>query len=51
MNILNPKFRYTNAASTNIKATFARVRREQQEAKRLMDAKVTTLPHGKGKAK
>ncbi len=31
MNILDPKFRYTNAASTDIAKTFARIRREQAE--------------------
>ena len=33
-NILNPQWRYTNAASTNIAKTFARVRREQEAAKK-----------------
>lgn len=50
MNILDPKFRYTNAASTNIAKTFNRIRREQAEqAKRKVAdeaeaaAKVTNL--------
>lgn len=30
--ILDPKFRYTNSASTDIAKTFARIRREQAEA-------------------
>jgi len=31
--ILDPSFKYTNSASTDIRKTFARVRREQQKAK------------------
>ncbi len=38
--ILSKDFRYTNAASTNLKATFARVRREQDALKREREAKV-----------
>jgi hypothetical protein len=29
--ILDPKFRYVDAASTDIRKTFARIRREQRE--------------------
>lgn len=32
MNILDQKFRYTSAASTDIRKTFARVRRAQKRA-------------------
>lgn len=31
--ILDPSFRYTNAASTDLRKTFARIRREQAAAK------------------
>jgi hypothetical protein len=35
MNILNPKFKYTPAAATDIRKTFARIKRERElEAKR-----------------
>jgi hypothetical protein len=30
--ILDPSFRYTNSASTDLRKTFARIRREQKEA-------------------
>ena len=32
--LLDPTFTYRNAANTNVRATFERVRREQQEARR-----------------
>jgi hypothetical protein len=36
VSILNPAFRYTNAAKTDLRKTFARIRYEQeQEARRL----------------
>jgi hypothetical protein len=38
--ILNPQFRYTNAASTNLHKTFARIRREQEREKKEQDAAV-----------
>jgi hypothetical protein len=50
--ILNPAFKYTNAASTNIAKTFARIRAEQRKAEalaatsRVLDIK----PRIKGKA-
>jgi hypothetical protein len=32
MNILDPRFKYTNSASTDIRKTFARARREIRKA-------------------
>lgn len=32
MSILDPKFRYVPAAATDIRKTFARIRREQKQA-------------------
>ena len=31
-NILNPDWQYTNAASTDVAATFKRIRKEQEDA-------------------
>lgn len=39
--ILDPTFKYIPAAKTNVKATFARIRREQAAAKVLQEAEVT----------
>lgn len=39
MNILDPKFKYVNAASTDIRKTFARARREQMKAKEAAEAR------------
>lgn len=36
--ILDRSFRYTSAAKTDIKRTFARIRREQAQAKAIADA-------------
>lgn len=36
--IFDRSFRYTNAASTDIAKTFARIRREQREQQRLQEA-------------
>lgn len=36
--IFDKSFRYTNAASTDIAKTFARIRREQREQQRLREA-------------
>lgn len=54
--ILDPSFKYTNSASTDLRQTFARVRREQkaQEAKAQADRieqveKVRTLKTGAAK--
>ncbi len=33
--ILDPTFRYTNAANTDIKKTFARIRKEQQREQKV----------------
>jgi hypothetical protein len=43
--ILDPAFRYVPAASTDIRKTFRRIRREQQEARQreLVHAKVREL--------
>ena len=40
--ILDPKFRYTNSANTDIRRTFARIRREQKQRERALAA--TTAP-------
>lgn len=32
MNILDPRFKYTPAANTDLRKTFARIRREQRDA-------------------
>ena len=44
--ILSRDFKYTNAASTNIRKLFARVRREQAAAKAELEAKpkAQTIP-------
>lgn len=45
VSILNPKFRYTPAAGTDLKKTFARIRRQQRaEAARVADGLHTVLP-------
>jgi len=36
--ILDPKFRYTNSANTDIRRTFARIRREQKLRERALAA-------------
>lgn len=42
--LLDPSFRYTSAAETNLRRTFARIRREQSKAreKRQREAAVDT---------
>lgn len=52
--ILDPKFRYTPAAETDLRKTFARVRREQQRAgepkvTNLSEPKVVRMPSQKEK--
>jgi len=47
--IFDPSFKYTMAAATDIRKTFARVRREQAAAAKL--AVVTPLEPRKGNAK
>lgn len=44
--ILDPSFRYTNAASTDLKKTFERVRREQRK-QRQQEVDRLTLPKPK----
>lgn len=41
--ILDPTFRYRNSAETDLRATFARVRREQAKAKEAAAAKVQPI--------
>ena len=38
MSILDPKFKYVPAAKANIRATFRRIRREQDEAAKQREA-------------
>jgi hypothetical protein len=33
--ILDPTFRYTNSANTDVRKTFARIRREQKQRERI----------------
>jgi hypothetical protein len=33
--ILDPSFRYTNSANTDVRKTFARIRREQKKRERI----------------
>ncbi len=48
--IHDPRFRYTNAAKTDIRKTFARIRREQEAAKAAASAwKVTPIGINKEK--
>lgn len=43
--ILNPNFRYTKAVATDLKKTFARIRRQQrEEAERVAAGLHTVLP-------
>lgn len=48
--ILDPTFRYTNAANTDIRKTFARIRKEQAKVRAVEAAvvtrKVINLPKG-----
>jgi hypothetical protein len=39
--ILDPSFRYTNSANTDLRRTFARIRREQREQARRQAAGAT----------
>jgi hypothetical protein len=42
--ILDPTFRYTNSASTDIRKTFARVRREQEAERKAREANSNKQP-------
>lgn len=50
MNILDRRFKYVPAASTDLRKTFARIRREQREQQAREDAKpkATVAPIKKG---
>lgn len=55
MNILDPKFRYVNSASTDLRKTFARIRRElrdkaEAEPPAPMRATVVTLSRTRKRA-
>lgn len=50
--ILDPSFRYTKSVDTDIRKTFARIRREQAKRKRdEAEAAAKTIPMPKVKAK
>lgn len=42
--ILDPKFRYTSSVNTDVRKTFARVRREQAQQQARQQQQVTPLP-------
>lgn len=46
MNILDPRFKYTSAAKTDIRKTFARIRRELEAQKQ--QPKVTPMRRANG---
>lgn len=49
--ILDPKFKYHDSASTDIRRTFARIRRERKrEAKRLGDRAIIELCKARAKS-
>lgn len=45
MSILDPKFRYVPAAATDIRKTFARIRREQKTERDRRDAQAPRVVH------
>jgi hypothetical protein len=50
--ILDPKFRYTSSVDTDLRRTFARVRREREREQRQHDketARITSINRGKEK--
>jgi len=51
--LLDPSFRYTKSIDTDIRKTFARIRREQQRQIRAqaVDASTNVLPLGQHKAR
>lgn len=42
--ITDPTFRYVNAAETDIRKTFKRIREQQKQAEQEREAKVRSLP-------
>ena len=44
--ILDRDFHYTSAAATDLKKTFARIRRQMEQEKRERDQKVSVMPVG-----
>lgn len=48
--ILDPKFKYVTSKDTNIAKTFARIRREQEQAKAAQKAVVTPIKKERKKA-
>lgn len=49
--ILDPSFKYIPAADTDLKKTFARIKREQAAQKAEREAKVTVLQRAKEERK
>lgn len=48
--LINAEFRYTPAAKTDIRKTFARIRRQMEQERQERDAKITMIPRkGEGK--
>lgn len=45
-NILNPEFKYNNSVSTDIRATFARARREQAGPALIIAQDLRSINHG-----
>lgn len=45
--ILDPSFKYVSSTSTDLRKTFARIRREQQKVKAEQEAKVQPIQQAK----
>ena len=45
MNILDPKFRYVNSDETDLRKTFARIRRREREGARTPAADAKVIPN------